>query len=64
MNAPVVGQRNMQLTNPFGTSAGMGLSAADLVGICTHARIASAKPLAAWNTLKCRLHTHCAHRHR
>jgi hypothetical protein len=42
----------------------MGLSAADLAGICTHARLASGKQLTLWGTHYCRLHAHRAHLHR
>lgn len=57
-------QRHIQLTNPFGTSAGMGLAAADLGGICTQARIASGKQLTPWVMPCGRLHAHRAHLHR
>jgi hypothetical protein len=36
-------QRRIQLTIPLSTSAGMGLSAADLAGICTRSSIANGK---------------------
>ena len=60
MTACLVGQRYIELTSPFGTSAGMGLSAADLEGICTQARIASGKQSAPWGMLCSRLHAHRA----
>ena len=64
MNIRLVGQRYMQLTNPFGTSAGVGLSAADLAGICTHARIVSGKQLTPWAKHCSRLHAHRADQYR
>ena len=64
MTVRLVGQRHIQLTNPFGTSAGMGLAAADLSGICTQARIASGKQLTSWVMPCSRLHAHRAHLHR
>ena len=64
MTVRFVGQRHIQLTNPFGTSAGMGLAAADLGGICTQARIASGKQLTPWVMPHSRLHAHRVHLHR
>ena len=64
MNRRLVGQRHMQLTNPLGSSAGMGLSATDLAGICTHARTASGKQLAQKGPHCGRMHAHRAHLHR
>ena len=61
MTACLEGQRHIELTSPFGTLAGMGLSAADLVGICTQARIASGKQLTPWVMPCSRLHAHRAH---
>ena len=58
MNTHLVGQRHMQLTNPFGTSAGVSLSGADLASICTHQRSGSGKQLTPWSTRYCRFHTH------
>lgn len=64
MNIRLVEQRHMQLTTPLGTSAGVGLSAADLAGICTDQRIVMGKQLTLWGTHCCRLHAHRAHLHR
>lgn len=64
MNIRLIGQRHMQLTNPFGTSAGGSLSGADLAGICTHQRSGSGKQLTPWSTRYCRFHTHRAHLYR
>ena len=61
MTARLVGQHHIQLTNPLGTSAGMGLAAADLGGICTQARIASGKQLTPCVMPCGRLHAHRAH---
>ena len=63
MNNRLVGQRHMQLTNPFGTSAG-GLSAADLVGICTGQRMVMGKQLTPCATPCRQLYTHRAYLHR
>lgn len=64
MNIRLIGQRRMQLTNPLGTSVGMGLSVADLAGICTDAGIASDKQLMLWGTSCRQLYTHRANLHR
>lgn len=64
MNIRLVGQRHMQLTNPFGTSAGVGLSAADLVGICTDQRMVMGKQLTPCATPCRQLYTHRAYLHR
>lgn len=64
MKACLKYQPHIQLTNPFGTSAGMGLAAANLGGICTQARIASDKQLTPLGMPYSRLHAHLAHLHR
>lgn len=64
MTVSLVRQWHIQLTNPFGTSAGIGLSAADLAGICTRSRIGRGKQLMPWGTPCSRLHAHRVHLHR
>lgn len=63
MSIRLAGQRNIQLTNPLGTSAGMGLSAADLAGICTDQRMIMGKQLTPCATPCRQLYTHRAHLH-
>jgi hypothetical protein len=66
MTACLLGQLHIELTNPFGTSAGMDFPAADLACIYPHPRMASGNQLAALGMPCSRLqqqhaHLHCMH---
>ena len=61
MTACLTRQRHPQLTNQFGTSEGMGLSAADLADICTQARLCRGNQLRQKGTSCSRLHARRAH---
>ena len=57
-------QWHRQLTKPFGTSAGMGLPAADLADLYTHLRIANRERFAPWGKPLRRLHASTARLYR